>query len=219
MNKKRFVIGVLAVVTLALLFLVLIQWTRQDITLYTVKEKTTQRQKLQEEDIVSMSLAKSDYKENMIRNKDEILDLYLKLGHTLYPGQVIVRDSLEALEDSDQKEFLLLNEGQKLFSLKADLLLSAGSSFQVGQYLDVIYMDKKQNQPAATLIHNVRIVGLKDRKGEDIEKSGIASILLLAMDEASTHALVTAQQRGTIALVGTLPLSGEGECILFDVSF
>lgn len=208
MNKKIKVVlaGVLFLTVFALSVEVLSRYRLKFVEVYSVKEVMKPRSKIEKEDLISYKVPRIFVEEDTVKDKDDLIDQYVKLNHHLYPNKPINSQEIESLDLSNDEALLGLNEKEKLFPMKAGPLESLGNMLRSGHQVDVYLRFSKSYTESATvkLASSVRVLGLKDRNGEDINTSNTSPhTILLAIDEDMVEMFVQAQGQGDIVLTGT----------------
>lgn len=211
-DVKKVLAGLFLVMTLGLCLYVFVLGESKDGNVYTLIETGNPRMHIKEEHLKAITMAKKDITESMITNKEDIIGKYIKIAHTIYPGQVLVSESLESLEDSSDSPSLLLKQGQKLLTIKADLLMTGGNTLGENQHVDLVYINKYEEESAKTLFRNIRIVGVKNRNGEDVSSEGVPYVIMLAIRDEFVEEVVTAMEKGSVSLIGVQNILEE-ECI------
>lgn len=194
------------VLVLVFTFLALEVMTRYrvgGVIVYAPNKELKQRHRILEEDLDQFKVSKHLIDESMILDKEELIGRYVSLNHTLYPRTAISSHMLDDLDQVHDKPLLLLKDKQSLFSMKADQVTSAGGALSSGHVIDLnLVVNAYREEPIAErLFSNVRVVGVKDRKGQETQDSGeAASVILLAIDSETLPYLLKAQSIGTLVL-------------------
>ena len=208
MNKKTklIVAGIMLISIFGLSVEVLSRHRLKYVEVYSVKEIMKPRSKISEEDLKSYKIPRIFIEEDTVKDKEELIDHYVKLNHHLYPNKMITKQEIESLELSNDEALLGLNEQEKLFPMKAGPLESLGNMLRSGHKVDVYLRYSKSYKESTTtkLASSIRVLGLKDRNGEDINTSNTSPhTILLAIDEEMVEMFVRAQGEGEIILTGT----------------
>lgn len=208
MNKKfkALLAGILFLSVFTLSVEVLSRYRLKFVEVYSVKEIMQPRRKIKEEDLVSYKIPRIFVEEETIKKKEDLIDQYVKLNHHLYPNKPISFGEIESLDLSNDEALLGLRENEKLFSMKAGPLESLGNMLRSGHQVDVYLRFSKSYKESVTvqLASSVRVLGLKDRNGEDISTSTTSPhTILLAIDEKMMEMFVQAQGQGDLVLAGT----------------
>lgn len=211
MTKKNRVIltAVIAILIFGLSVEVLSRYRLKYVEVVGVRELMLPRSQIKEEDLLLVKLPRIFVDEETITDKEELVGQFVKLNHHLYPNKSILRDEVETLELSSDQALLGLGAKEKLFPMKAGPLESLGNMLRSGHKVDVYLRYSKGFNEKATvqLASSIRVLGLKDRKGEDISKSNTSPhTILLAIDEDEIEMFVRAQGEGELILTGS---SGE----------
>lgn len=208
MNKK---VKVLIAIALGLSLFglsveVLSRYRLKYVEVYSVKEVLKPRSKITEEMIVSYKIPRIFLEDETVTDKEGLLDHYVKLNHHLYPKQAIRKEEVESLDLSADEALLGLNDKEKLFPMKAGSLESLGNMLRNGHKVDVYLRYSRNYKESGTvkLASSIKVLGLKDRNGEDISKNNTSPhTILLAIDEEMIAMFVQAQGQGDLVLTGT----------------
>lgn len=184
------------------------------VYIFVPNKVLVQRQLITEDDLVSVKVSRHLLDDAVITEKTELVGRLVALNHTLYPRSGIHAQSLESVDSIIDKPLLLLKENQSLFSMKADSISSAGGSLSTGHFVDVNFVHTSYGKEAVAdlLISNVRVVGVRDRKGA--ESSASVHVILLAVDSELLPYLLKADAIGSLVLSAKGLLVGGEECIL-----
>ena len=208
MTKKNKVLlaAVLAIVIFVLSVEVLSRYRLKYVEVVGVKEILPPRSKINEEDLLVVKLPRIFVDDNTIKDKEDLVGQFVKLNHHLYPNKTILKDEVETLDLASDEALLGLGIKEKLFPMKAGPLESLGNMLRSGHKVDVYLRYSKSFNDKATvqLASSIRVLGLKDRNGEDISKSNTSPhTILLAVDEDEIEMFVRAQGEGELILTGT----------------
>lgn len=193
---------------------VLSRYRLKYVEVFTVKSILKPRTKITEEEIVGYKIPRIFLEDDTVLNKEDLLDHYVKLNHHLYPKQAILKDEIESLDLSDDEALLGLSEKEKLFPMKAGPLESLGNMLRNGHKVDIYLRYSRNYKESGTvkLASAIKVLGLKDRAGEDISKSNTSPhTILLAIDEEMIAMFVQAQGQGELVLTGTNSFEDEAE--------
>ena len=216
MTKKNKVLlaAVLAIIIFGLSVEVLSRYRLKYVEVVGVKEVLPPRSKIKEEDLLVVKVPRIFVDEDTIKDKEVLVGQFVKLNHHLYPNKTILKSEVENLEMSNDEALLGLGSEEKLFSMKAGPLESLGNMLRSGHKVDVYLRYSKgfNDKVTVQLASSIRVLGLKDRNGEDISKSNTSPhTILLAVDERKIEMFVRAQGEGELILTGTSSLSGPAQ--------
>ncbi len=197
-RKVAVVISVVAVFLLGTEFMVR---KRIDfIDVIVVKKDLSQRHKIKKEDITTIKTSRHLVPDDALLNIEEVEGLYVKMEHTLLKNQMIRTANVETLSESIDAPQLLLYENERVYALKKDVVGSAGASINRGSYVDVAVQNKKE-EDYGIIIENVRVVGVKDRSGLDVEPGTSPHVILLAIKTDDLNALLQYEEEAKIVLL------------------
>lgn len=221
MNKK-IVSGISVLLALACFSGAVEIVTRYRLDLLKVpvlKTVKTDRSLIAKSDIVIRSYPRKYIDEGAILNQDELVDTYVTLNHTLYPGIPILKSHVESLSLSHDDAILRLHENQSVFALKTDLKQSFGGMLNVGHRVDVslVIRDRSGVSTAHTFLKQVRVIGAKNKNAEDVNVGDIPSVILLAVNNEALESLLQYQVDGDLVMT-LVEKDADRECVLEDVN-
>lgn len=202
-NYQRIVGTVLSIIFVYVLVEALTRYRVGGVLVYGPNKVFEQRHQITEDDLSEYKVSRHLLDESMIVEKEALVGRYVALNHTIYPGNAISMNSLEEESFVHDMPLLLLNDDQSLFSMKADNVASAGNTLSRGHYVDVSFVRSgyREDVVADVLLSNVRVVGVRDRKGVEVSESGEpVQVILLAIDSDKLGYLLKAQTEGSIVL-------------------
>ena len=170
---------------------------------------------ISEDDIKWMTYPKKSIDDKVILKKEELKDLYVKLNHTLYPNQPISLDSVEILSISHDDAILRLNEDQVVLSLKSDLTQSFGGMLNVGHRvnINVVHQSRGEIPTSQLFLKQVRVIGAKDKKGQNVAGDEIPAVVLLAISKDALQPLLEMQAEADLVMT-LVERDLEEECII-----
>lgn len=128
---------------------------------------------------------------NVVKNYKEVVGKYVSHKTTISKGSLFYKDQLSDANEMPDAAFANIEDGQTVFSLEVDKETTFANSIRAGDYID-IYMSAKDfnNNNLAIygpLIKSIRVLAVKDSKGNNIVKNTLAygepSELLFAVDD------------------------------------
>ncbi len=217
MNQKvKLSILIISIVLLFIAGVELSVRARLDLVEVVVaNEVLSPRTKLSDSNLSYLKVPKQFTNEHTIYDKAEVINSYTTITDTIYPNQVIDKRKVEQISNMVDAPSLLLKANQATFALEADILSSLGNTLLVNQYVDLygVLIDREQ-QVVAKLLERVRIIGIKDSKGLDVDSidNKLPKVIILAIDKAYIPELTMLNELGRIDLSATTS-SEEHECI------
>lgn len=220
MNIKKigfYIIGVVLVLSLSVgLSWVYVQSQLKLTTLYVASHSLEARIQLEESDLKAIQIPKNYVLDGVILNKEDILDHYVSIQGIIPKGSFFYEGMLDSIESAKDAPSLRLYENQAIYALDVSLTTTAGNTLRVNQKVD-IYGTVKSNKTilADRLLAHVRIVGLKDKNGEDItdKSTSLPKVLLLAVYRDYIPWLAKLEALGSLSLSPTAYPSSEEECV------
>lgn len=144
------------------------------------------------------------YHETMINEKHQLHKQFARSNTTLYPNMII--DVVMLMNDQERASFskYRLDENEVIFSLNSDRLKNLQGLLMLDQHVDLYVSLPMRNQAPIVdwLMKNVKIIGLRNKSGEDITGNDSESVYLinLAVDKKYLTYLIKADKLGEIQL-------------------
>lgn len=144
------------------------------------------------------------YHETMINEKHQLHKQFARSNTTLYPNMII--DEVMLMNDQERASFskYRLDENEVIFSLNSDRLKNLQGLLMLDQHVDLYVSLPMRNQAPIVdwLMKNVKIIGLRNKSGEDITGNDSESVYLinLAVDKKYLTYLIKADKLGEIQL-------------------
>lgn len=170
------------------------------VNVIVVKNNLSQRHLIKEDDIKVLKTSKHLVPDDAVYNKKDIVGKYVKMEHTLLKEQMIRTSNIESLDEAIDAPNLLLYENQRVYALKKDVVGTAGASLHRGSYVDIAVQKKKEGE-YGVIIENVRVVGVKDRYGEEVKQGTVPHVILLAVDVEDINGILKAEEEAKIVLL------------------
>lgn len=186
------------------------------------KTELSARHRIEADDVEWLSVPTQFIRDDMILSLEEVEGRYVVMDGFIPKGSMIYRSVVEVLDETIDRPSLLLKENQALYTLDASLISSAGNTLVVHQKVD-LYGTVKLNKQVIVdpLLTQVRIVGLKDKNGEDLKDKdrALPKVILLAVDKEAISLLAKLDALGTITLTPTQQASEQAESqIIMDTA-
>lgn len=170
-----------------------------------------------EEDLKTIEVPRVYLTEQVLLDADQIIGKYVVLDGFIPDGSLIYQQMTENLSDAIDSPSLLLKENQAVYTLDMNLVSSAGNTLKIGQRID-LYGTLKENRNTLVdlLLSQVRIVGLKDKNGIDVDGNSklLPKVMLLALDRIAVPYLTKLNALGEITISPTSYELNEDECLL-----
>lgn len=144
------------------------------------------------------------YHETMINEKHQLHKQFARSNTTLYPNMII--DEVMLMNGQERASFskYRLDENEVIFSLNSDRLKNLQGLLMLDQHVDLYVSLPMRNQAPIVdwLMKNVKIIGLRNKSGEDITGNDGESVYLinLAVDKKYLTYLIKADKLGEIQL-------------------
>lgn len=157
------------------------------IEIPVAKETIHPRMKLTDEDIVYLEVPSVFISDDMLTKKEDIIDMYSDIRTTIPKNSPFYKEVLFEEKELPDYPSILLKEDQVVYNMNSDLVKLSGNSIVVGQKVDIYttYTIRNEKPIVDLLVSDVRVVGVKDKKGLDVshpESTHIPYIVLLALD-------------------------------------
>lgn len=229
--KKRYIIGCIGFLLMAVLSYVLFQMALADavdlVKVPFANKTLYAHQMIRDEDLEFREIPSVYVQSDVLLDKEQIVEHYVDLSSKIPQGSLFYEDFLVGEEEVEGLPALRLKEGQMAYPIEMDLLKSSGATLSVNQRVDVFmtFVDKKVKEKPTTvecLLKNVRIINVKDRNGLNIgeeEAKEVPSVAVLAVKLEQVHLLRKAEEIGELNLYAPRSVySEEEEAVLNEES-
>lgn len=147
------------------------------------------------------SLVHQDLAQDIAQVSGKVTGMY----HAIPKGGLVHPSTLQAESELTDRASTMLLHGQVAFAMPADLLKTGGNTLIEGQKVDVYggLFERNQEIVVDKLLEQVRIVAIKDAKGNDISANSsgtLPKVIVLAIEERFVGVLRTLQKVGTLDL-------------------
>lgn len=170
------------------------------VRVVVAKEDLGPRTQLNPESLVYKKMSRTMVPNYAFYSIDDALGQYIKMDMGILEGDILRKNHVETLNDSQDSAMLLLNETERIYSLKADIVKTAGASLQRGHYVDVAHQQKQQ-KGKGIILENIRVVGVKDRYGNEVTAGSTPHVVLLAVTQDVIYQLLDLEMEGNIVLL------------------
>jgi hypothetical protein len=145
-------------------------------------------------DMVGRIRVSSDYvnsADNLVKTTTEVVGKYVSYKTNISKGSLFYTESLIEADEMPDAAFANIEDGYTIYSLSVDSDSTFANQIRAGDYID-LYMsavDTNNNNLViyAKLIESIRVLAVKDSKGNNIIKNTLAygkpSELLFAVDD------------------------------------
>ncbi|AQS55662.1 hypothetical protein B0W44_07550 [Novibacillus thermophilus] len=158
---------------------------------------------------------------NAILNKEELIGKYTQVDYGVSKNSYFYRHKVVTAEELLDAERMKLKDGERLWTLQADIVASAAGNLVPGVLVDIWFTGTDENGKVVSgkLYEDVRVVGAKNKKAEDIvtmnttdvdddkQKSTdlYASVIQLALSDEQVQVMQKAVEVGKLRYI---PKSG-----------
>lgn len=154
-------------------------------------------------DMVGRLKISSDYVSdatNIVKTVDEVVNKYASYRSNIPRGSLFYKEMLKKSEEMPDSAFANIQDGYTIFSLEVNKESTYANSIRAGDYID-LYMSAQDQADStkiifARLIESIRVLAVKDRKGNNILdnslKSGTPSELLFEVPDEMYELLMIA---------------------------
>lgn len=161
--------------------------------------------------------------ESCAMDESEILDKITEIEGKIPKGSLFYKQMLFDENELPDYPALKLKDGQSSFSLGTDLLKSSGNSLTANQKVDLyVTIEQKKEKPVTDLlVSSIRILSVKDRKGNLMgskNSSNVPYVINLAVSNEYVELLKIASKVGTIDLYAVADDRQDEECVLNEES-
>lgn len=202
------IIGVLSLFSLEIYRIFFSDAYYDDVLNYTeVPVLTTDKQQrdlIEDSDIVYKKIPEAYLSEDVITDKQLLINKYVKLANTIEKDLPITKNQVEDRIFMNDYANTMLNENQILFPVNVNLLKTAGNNIKPSMNVDVyLTIEDDGKYISDILLENVRVIGVKDNEGNDIwneDSDSIPYVVLLAIDDEYVNLMNIAEKIGEIEL-------------------
>lgn len=123
--------------------------------------------------ISSSFLSKAD---QVVRTSEEVVNKYVSYKTNVPKGSLFYKDMLKEADEMPDSAFANIEDGFTIFSLKVDVDSTYANQIRAGQYID-LYMAVESDDMLlfGKLIESIRVLAVKDKHGQNILKTSMAS--------------------------------------------
>lgn len=224
-NRKNLAaVGVLSLLVVnGLLFKVILDKTidlkKVPVAAVTIEPRT----RIEKEMIVYKEIPSIFTDETCAMDESEILDKITEIEGKIPKGSLFYKQMLFDETELPDYPALKLKDGQSSFSLGTDLLKSSGNSLTANQKVDLyVTIEQKKEKPVTDLlVSSIRILSVKDRKGNLMgtkNSSNVPYVINLAVSNEYVELLKIASKVGTIDLYAVADDRQDEECVMNEDS-
>lgn len=205
--KIQWVVGVLILIVFnVLLFDIAVKRSIDYIEIPVAAKMLSSRSKIDEFSFRMQRVPSALVEDNVIMDKNELIDRWVKYSVTLAEGSFFYKEYIEDASDSADYPQLMLKEGQGVASLAVDLMISAGNTLLPNQFVDIVFTSKDKRKPIISdvIFRSVRVLAVKDRNGlnmDDPKSQKVPAVVLLALNQGDIPPFIHAQILGDIDLI------------------
>ncbi len=195
--------SIIVAVSLVLFLLTLefaVRFRMDLVSVVMVKETLPQRTKISPEHLKIAKVSRHYLSEDAILDINSVKDVYVKMEHTLLEGSILRSSQIETLDETVDAPALLIHQDERVYTLKREVASILGGSIVRGSYVDLAVQQKKEDE-YGIFLEKVRVVGVKDRNGLEIEKGQSPYTIQLAIHVDDINHLLRAEDMGTVVLL------------------
>lgn len=223
-KSKNTAVGFSLLVIILINFLVFNIALKREVDLVKIpvaKHTIYPRMKLTEEDITYIEVPSAIIKDDFLLKDEDIIGMYSDIRTTIPLNSPFYSEVLFEEKDLPDYPSILLKENQVVYNLNSDLVKLSGNSIVVGQKVDIFttHSIRKEKPIVDMLVSDVRVVGVKDKKGLDVshpDSNGIPYIVLLALDHDIMPLVRSCDEIATLELYAHSRVSNENEESIFN---
>lgn len=207
MSKKVgvFLIIISALVVGASIFICLSFYAKLDLKdIYIAKYHLSNRTLISENEIEKIKVPSSYLNDEVILNKEDIIDKYVKMNCSIPKGSFFYKGSLDSLDNMKDKINAYLSDGEVAYDIYLKDIKANPAYLIKGMYIDLYLTINKDIILSDLLINNLKIINLYDINNNEIkdydDKSIIQSFCLAVPKEYVSY-LNKAQVIGELRIV------------------
>ncbi len=221
MNKKRLILGVVAIGFLGICFLgskIYIESHLDLIDIPVVNHNLAPRTLITKDDLTMVKMPKAYLQSSILLDPKLVVGQYTLINMGIPAGSFIYASMVESIENAKDYPALLLHPEQVVYALDVDLKMTSGNTLQPFQSID-LYASVIHNRSTVVdrLIRNVRILSLKDKNGKELEKaSDVPKLMLIALNQDLVPILTKALELGDLIITPISKAESDQECVLVE---
>ena len=174
------------------------------IEVVTAKEDIPPRTVIDESHLDTLWIPSVYADEKAYVSKHEVLGMLTASKGFIPSGSLFYKSALFDSDDINDGVLFDLKEGQVLFAVETNLVQLAANALMENQVIDIYVTleDRERNHVFSELLRGVRILGVKDHQGLDLDhpkSSGSPHILQLAISKEALPVLQKALDLGEIS--------------------
>lgn len=205
-----------------LLFLITIAKTNEMVTIPIAKETIMPRTKITKELVKMIEVPKKAITSNMFHTNQEVIGLYSTIHGYIPKGSFFYTNALEKRNEIKDIASISLKKGQSAFSLPCNLIQSSGNTLIANQHVDVYVTIKEREKGmySDVLLNNVRVIALRDRKGNEIQNGQESTpyVCLLAVKSKQIPLLKKALEKGSVDIYAIPPSTDQKQEAILNES-
>lgn len=186
-----------------ILFQIRIESTIQLVTTYIARQDIQPRTCITDKHLQKIQIPYAYIQNNAINKKEDIIGKYTDIQGKIPAGSLFYESMLIDAENMPDIPSAQLYEGEAIYSIKLDVDILA--SLLPGQRVDVlITIETSEGSVQDTILEHARIVMLEDHLGlsiDDINSTGIAHQMLLAINEEDIDILQRCEVSGVFSII------------------
>lgn len=221
MTKKKSLIILSSAVLFAILCFALsyiyIQTQLELVDVVVSTHHLNARQEIKNEDVKVIQMPSHYVSSFIVQDIDDVVGKYVSIDGFIPSNSMIHTSTVESIDESIDQPSLLLKENQAIYALDASLISTAGNSYVIHQKVDIYGAIKLRDHTVVDrFITSVRIVGLKDKNGETVDKSNdnLPKVILLAVNRDVLPLLTKLEAIGDISISASTYLIDEEEAYI-----
>ena len=165
------------------------------VKVVVAKDTITQRSRISKDDLTYKRVSRHFLSDDVIYKIEDIDGMYLKLEHTLYKGDILRKELVEPIEGIKDAPIVLLDEGERIYTVKREIASIYGNALTRGHYVDVATDEK------GVVLEKVKVMSVKDRYGDEVDKGKTPHTILLAVNKESIDILIEVEKTGKLILL------------------
>ncbi len=170
---------------------------------YVASHQISQRTKISEEDLTILKIPKDCIKNDVLINKEDIIDKYVKLSYSIPKGSFIYKSAIE--ENIMDYSNTLLKENEVNYDIYTSDVKINTANIANNMLVDIYLTINSKDKPVSDLLlSNVRITGLYDHNNKPIhsyDNESRVNVVSLAINKDDVGVLNKAQIVGTLNFV------------------
>ena len=190
------------------------------IEVAVARRSLSSRTIISKEDVSVIQIPSAYLNEAAYQNAQDVIGKLVVRNGFVPEGSLFYYEAIEDTESASDAAVLDLEEDQVLYALETNLVSLGANALSAGQKVDlyVTLENEQREKVVGILLSNVRILGIKDHKGfdlDDAQSSKTPHVIQFAIDKSALAIVQMASEKGQISYYATgTSYTAQDECVI-----